>query len=255
MASRVYRDRLIAAIRGAWDEHEAAKGVTHGGVKGRAREIIAANRILRPLLPWSVGLGTGLIVDHVGGQSAETDLVLYDRALLPGSMYDDSFGLFPLDACLAVIEVKSTLSRHKLEEAISNARKLTELQYAEVGPTIIGGGNPQAAKLELGGAQPSPALRLLFAFETDLGGNGSKSEIDRYHECDANSKSDPALRMICVQRRGCWYFSANEWHHVAPTADHDEVIYCVLLLLNSLAGISRSRGLPRIGQYLVMPHS
>jgi hypothetical protein len=67
----------------------AASGIEHDGVLGDLREAVV-RRLLHPLLPTFIGIGSGVIVAHTGEQSRQQDVVLYDTRVLPPMLFEDS---------------------------------------------------------------------------------------------------------------------------------------------------------------------
>ena len=99
-----YRDRMISNIQYAVREARAASRVRHSGLIGRIREL-AAEQILRPALPAAFDIGTGKIVDRDAALSAEVDLVIYNRDLLPALMYSDRDGIYPIESTYYAFEI------------------------------------------------------------------------------------------------------------------------------------------------------
>ena len=106
MPNRIYRGRIINEINYAVKEAENAAEIGHPGLVGRIRELAAAH-VFAPSLPSGFEIGTGKICDRKGEQSNETDLIIYDKGILPPVMYSERDGVFPIEACFYSIEVKS----------------------------------------------------------------------------------------------------------------------------------------------------
>ena len=113
MPNQIYRDKMINNIQYAVNEARTAAKVDHPGLTGRIREL-AADKILRPVLPAAFAIGTGKIVDRNASLSAETDLVIYNRDLLPPVMYSDRDGIFPIESTYYTFEIKSECSASSL---------------------------------------------------------------------------------------------------------------------------------------------
>ena len=72
------KDALPRTIVKALDEEvqtklKLAKAITHPGESGRARENIIAE-FLRKLVPQSIGIDTGFVIDSQGGISKQIDI-------------------------------------------------------------------------------------------------------------------------------------------------------------------------------------
>jgi len=100
-------------------------------VKGRLRELVI-DQLLRPVLPPSFGLGAGIIMDSHGNSSGEIDVVIFNKDILPPLLFNEREGVFPVEACLYAIEVKSTLEVAHIDETVDKFRKLFRLTRLRV---------------------------------------------------------------------------------------------------------------------------
>lgn len=237
MPNVIYRDRMINNIRYAVSEATNASRVNHPGLIGRTREL-AAEHILRPVLPAAFEMGTGKIVDRNTTLSAEVDLVVYNRALLPVLMYSDRDGIYPIESTYYAFEVKSESNAGTLRDAIEKVRQINALDHSQK---------------EHYPGNKSPAVSVFFAFGSDLSLAG-KSEFERYKELDSAWKDDPIIRVMCVVGRGYWYFSEKEkhWFYQPATNNFDEVLILVSHLVNTLMPRPSGsiRPAPLFGDYL-----
>lgn len=156
MPSNLLRNRLISKIEAAIAEYRETACLSHQLLKGRVREIAVQN-LFEPLLSPDFHVGCGTIVDKDGRTSAETDLIVYSKRLLPPILYSERFGTFPLDCCLTTVEIKSKLTADELQKTIKNAATMRKLKYSSYSRNAKTG-------------KPSTAVvtRSLFAFESDM---------------------------------------------------------------------------------------
>src|ERR1017187_4156078 len=92
----LYRNLILARIRGAVTMAEAYAGIEHSLLKGELRETVI-RELFRPLFPADIGVGTGVIVSaEENEQSPQQDVVIYDRSILPPLLAEVATGLFPL---------------------------------------------------------------------------------------------------------------------------------------------------------------
>jgi hypothetical protein len=103
------RDMVIGATKNMIQLYETSRTISHEGEKGMFREFFIA-QLIRPLLPQQYGIGTGIIIDAYGNQSKQSDIIIYDRRLLPPIFASESRGIFPIDSVLIVLEVKSKIA-------------------------------------------------------------------------------------------------------------------------------------------------
>ncbi len=240
--------RIVEALR----VHEEARAESHPGLSGLAREI-AVEMLLRPLLPPDIAIGTGKIVDSEGSESTQLDIVLHNPNILPSAVYGNRLGLFPIEACLYVIEVKSTASARAADEIRHAADTLAKLRPQ---PGVIGvptetremGTFSEARKTGLG-YFPNYSY---FAFSSDLAaGEPLNRERDRVLS-QIESHHDLHLCSICVAGSvtSSWARAKSAWVDVPTSDEYDEVVYFLSTILNTLAKMRVTRPFPNIGQYL-----
>ena len=98
----------------------SAEQISHPAERGRLLEE-ALRTFLMPVLPNRIGVGSGQLVEALKQKpSKQVDIVLYDALNYPLLLSEGSFQLFPNEAVLAVIEVKSKLNKKYLSEAVAN---------------------------------------------------------------------------------------------------------------------------------------
>ena len=217
-----FRNLLIARVGAAVAAASAVSTLDHAGHKGLLREIVV-RELLRPLLPARAGLGHGQIISSYGEQSTEQDVVVYDREVVPSLLLDGTNGVFPIEAALYVIEVKSCLTATSLSEASEKAGELSSIKHVP------------------GLTPPENVIPCLFAFDSDLS-VGGKSELDRYQGILGDAV--PFLRSLCVVGRGYWFCQETTWHTVASTPEHDEVAHFLAGILQTYSrvlGVHSSR--------------
>jgi hypothetical protein len=90
--------------------------VGHNGEVGRANELALA-QLVTSLLPSTVGVGTGVIIDSEGNRSAQTDLVIYDKGAQPQILAHSTQLLFPVETVLAAIEVKTSVATADINDS------------------------------------------------------------------------------------------------------------------------------------------
>ena len=249
MANEIFRSELKKEIRSALQAYSDASQLDHSGLRGRVREILT-EKLLRPILPPGVEIGTGKIVDHLGNLSSETDIVIYSRGVLPPLVYGHATGLFPIEACVYALEVKSVLTATELRSSIERVKRLKTLQYlrsfyplnfpAPVGPAA------------------SQVIPALFAFSSDLNPEG-KTEIERYRECDGSADHSPLIPVICIATHGYWWFKPDEpgrkWIKHLSTPEHDEIIDFIGGLANTIPIELIKKGQPYYGNYIIHARS
>ena len=245
MPNKLFRDRANTLVETALREARDAAAIDHDGFRGRIREI-AVDRLIRPFLPSYCSLGTGKVIDHQGEQSAETDLLIYSPTILPPILYSGRDGLFPLEACLYALEIKSKVTAKEVRDTVTKFRRLRTLKYSsgEFSET----NQPIAHEIHT-------IVPVLLGFTSDLSASG-RSEIERYGEIDADWESNPAVRVLCVAGRGYWWYAEpfRRWVYQRATEEHDEVVNFLSGVVNTIPDAVQSRRHPRLGNYLITNH-
>jgi hypothetical protein len=246
MPNEIIRTEFFNKVRSALNSARNVSQIDHPGVRGRAREIFVQD-MLRPILPPYVEFGSGKIADSKGNMSAETDVVIYSRQTLPPLLFESDFGIYPAEAVIYAIEVKSKLTVAEIQTTIKKFARLRDLQYL---PSALNERYQQIAPNSV------PAIPWLFAFETDLA-YGGKDELERYREYDANADSNPIVPVFCVAGRGYWWFKPNEpkekWIKHLPTDDHEEAVEFIGGIANTIPDQVMREGRPRFGEYIIRP--
>jgi hypothetical protein len=93
------------------------------GLIGSAREHPARVQLIK-LLPAYVSMGTGLLIDSYGRQSRQQDIVMFERDFCPAYSINDApdATYFPIEGVVANGEVKSSVNKSVLFEALDNIK-------------------------------------------------------------------------------------------------------------------------------------
>ena len=119
----LFRNYILAHVAGVIGKFKATVAIKQPGVKGAAREALAAS-VVSPWFGPSVKIGTGIIIDRHGANSLQSDNVLYWPDVQPPTVLGGEGGprLFPVEGVASVVEVKSTLTTTELRGALDNLR-------------------------------------------------------------------------------------------------------------------------------------
>ena len=230
-----YQAFLRAKILGAIEEARAASALTHQGVKGSVLEILVS-RLFRPLLPADIGVGTGQIVDHTGELSNQVDIILYDKSILPPALYDENTGIFPVEAVLYAIEIKTTLDADGLKKAHEAAKKLHGFSYLD--------GAEGQEKIE-------KARSVVFALNSNLRDGGEADRYKRLYTADTNTAF---ISAICVVGQEYVYDDHPHWVIFKPPSPFDEVLCLIGGVMNTYKWVASTRRGTGIGHYIIPSH-
>lgn len=106
-------------------EAELAGLFEHPTLTGSSREFLV-KRVLRSVLPPIVHVGSGRLIDNPGHFSKHIDIVLYDSRF-PILEIESGIGMYLIEGVIATIEVKSTLTKEHLLEALENTNSMMSL--------------------------------------------------------------------------------------------------------------------------------
>jgi len=140
---------------------------------------------------------SGEAIDVFGSRTPQLDLVIYDRMRVGPFFAAGEDALFPAEAILATIEVKSTVNREAMNQFAGSVAAIHSLRpYKQ--PFVFA---------RTGGAKDDGAPRVqstLFAYESDLGQEGwARSELERARECiSENNCPVQGVDRIVVLNRG-----------------------------------------------------
>ncbi|MGA3403549.1 MAG: DUF6602 domain-containing protein [Acetobacteraceae bacterium] len=231
---QAYQDLIVNRATQMVGAAKALKNINHSGLKGQLRELVA-RELLIPLLPPGYIVGQGEVVSSYGDTSNQIDAVIAHRGILPAMLIDQVSGIFPLEAVLMTIEVKSTLDAGELRTSDASAAKIARFPHAPpVGSTAF----PPGHRIE-------HVVPYLLAFGTDLT-PGGKSELERYGEISQS----PSILGICVVERGFWFRDNGAWQEWKFQMPYGEVVAFVTAVVNTCQRIASTRFQPDMRSYI-----
>ncbi len=92
---------------------------------GSAREFFI-KRVLKSILPPTIHIGSGKIVDSKDNSSKQVDIIIYDSRF-PFFEIETGIGNYLCEGVIATIEVKSTLNEKELINSLNNSKSILEL--------------------------------------------------------------------------------------------------------------------------------
>ncbi len=235
MGHKHFENLIKEDIRRLIAEAEIAGNIPHQGEKGNAREYGIGSLILK-YLPDGWDICSGFIADSFGNTSRQTDLIVYNKNILPAKFYTTEKAYVPIEAVAYAGEVKSSSNRKELEDSISKMRTIRTLK-------------DQRGKTEI--------VLFYFAYSTDL---KDKSELDRMYELAKDSDTNPPFVSICILNHGYWVYdwkktdSTNietSWITFPGVEKENNILAFLLGILNTIATRqSKLRKIPSYSLYL-----
>ena len=230
-----YQSLIVNQVARVAESARALQSIHHSGLKGQLRELIV-QELIEPLLPPGCVSGSGEIVTAYGGTSNQIDIVVADRRILPPVLIRGA-GIFPLEACLLTIEIKSVLNAGELRISDASTKKVSKFRHAPQ----VGFSQPSEKPIE-------HVIPFLLAFSSDLA-PGGKSEPERYKEITGDEP--PAIRAFCVVGRGYWYWNNGIWCDGALAVEHGDLVGLIGDIINVAQRVSATRQQPDVREYLV----
>lgn len=180
----------------------------HNGIKGTSVEEAFRN-LLQRHFPDSIGFTSGHIVDVYGEKSGQLDVILYDKPRTPMLFGDrDSTNhSVPAEGVIAVIEVKSRLTKQMLPELMESCRKVKSLRKeAYFASEVV---TPQMRY----GRQfiDLPIYYSVFAFESD------NTYAGPLNDAQMNWPLEQRIDSLCYLDRGVGLNISMDWtnHHAS----------------------------------------
>lgn len=250
---RMFSTRVGRALHFA----ETVGDLEHAGLKGLFREALV-EEVLLPLLPTPYKVGTGVVIDHTGEQSNQADVIIWDDSISPPLYQARGAGIYAIESVVSTIEIKSEIDADAVRQVFRNAIELATMSYLDWE------GNPWRTK--------APA-NILFGFDstrdsdTELdrllkfGREVIAAEADRIQKAGLRDVPEEFVQGVIIPEKTSYAFGSRpggreDWIHLAHTATHGGLRDAFAAVLNSLRSISAARmskekGWPRLGRYLV----
>lgn len=108
---------------------EKARKATTPGLKGVARENEVRKK-LENLLPSSVGVGSGCVIDHEGRVSKQQDVILYEKNICPVFSINNTpeTSYYPCEGVIAIGEIKTSIGKTEIEDCFSKIESVKRLK-------------------------------------------------------------------------------------------------------------------------------
>lgn len=182
-----FNTKFVAAAGNMLTKYTETKAFKHPSTKGTERENILI-KFLEENLPKVFSVVKGEAVDIYNNGSRQLDVMIYDNSRnIPFCMGKDSY-LLPAEALLAVIEVKSKLTKVELKKSFQNVSSLYALNPFGKKPDIFKNGRSKSEKVEC------RYFYSVFAYETNLTeANWAKKEIERIRNVSREEKINIGL--------------------------------------------------------------
>lgn len=187
----MFQKAIAVATKHMIQLYELAGGLEHEGEKGAFREYFVSS-LIKPCLPFHFDVGSGVVVDRYGKQSRQSDVIIYDKRMMPPILEVGGRGIYPIDSVMCVLEVKSCLKSSHYNSLADAAFRLSPRNIDGLKVCVKG-------NLEKG--ETYYPLYAIFSFTSDA----EKDELVRAREQVGNGYEISELfKLIGVLDKGVW---------------------------------------------------
>lgn len=101
---------------------------------GMYREYLV-KKVLEKIVPSKYCITDGFIIDSDNNISKQMDIIIYDKNYVP-PFFDETYTVVPIEAVIAVIQVKTTINNKSLEDSRDNLNSINHLN-SKIGGQVI----------------------------------------------------------------------------------------------------------------------
>lgn len=195
--STKFQHTLHAAEDSLWSSFQESRLYAQRGDIGDAREDALAY-FLRQRLPQRFAVASGEVVDTIGTQSGQTDILIYDQSAT-APLTQGRNVILPAEALLATVEIKSILSKDEIEKSVKGINMLHAMRPWDAPFGLVNGTKGSVTDSEL-----PRILTTIFAYESNLGEHDwAVKELARVRAaCTDVSMPVTCLDRVAVLNRG-----------------------------------------------------
>jgi hypothetical protein len=189
----------------------------HQGLKGEGNERLLRD-FLKDFVAKKYGIGTGVIIDRMGKSSKQCDIIIYDEFLYPSVLTHGKVQLFPVDIVYATVEVKTTLSSQKSQEACENilsAKSLEFIRYEWSDMWMKVGQVPYST---------TPPVGCIFAYNSET---SVFSTFKNWFQAEEILQSNAPDLVVCLDQ-GILHRTSGGYQSQIPCAMNEDNTPCLL---------------------------
>ncbi len=101
---------------------------------GMYREYLV-KKVLEKIVPSKYCITDGFIIDSDNNISKQMDIIIYDKNYVP-PFFDEAYTIVPIEAVIAIIQVKTTIDKKSLEDSVDNLNSINHLNSKIDGQVI-----------------------------------------------------------------------------------------------------------------------
>lgn len=158
-----------------------AKRLRHTGEYGTYRESIVRD-FLKFIVPRSLEISTGFIITGQNDVSTQCDVIVFDPRITPLYQEGGRQRFFPVETAFCVAEVKSSISRTELSDALNKLAAIKALGEKIKNPTILEPGSTRRFDPENHPYDLVPTILLCQDLKFSL--SDIENEVDALYSTD-----------------------------------------------------------------------
>ncbi|ODV56329.1 MULTISPECIES: DUF6602 domain-containing protein [Lysinibacillus] len=178
--------------------------INHSGIKGTYREDTLKKFLLNGRIPKRFSIGSGEIIGPNHDVSKQCDLIFYDGDNCPVLMFGDSFHVYPAESVFGIIEIKSSLGKKELTDALANVAAFKSMVPFDSNATRPFG--------------------IIFAYS--LSSNSLDSLEKNLKEYESKNVTDLWPNMVVVLNEGIIYHK-NRFNNVFKSEEFNDLSYLI----------------------------
>lgn len=220
---RILRERFLRLQETLEHRLRGNRLIHHKGKKGSASEK-GWRQMLADYLPKRYCVAEAFVIDSLGRQSQQIDLVIHDRQFSPFWFNQDGALYIPAESVYAVFEVKQDLDRSTIRYAGDKAASVRNLHRTS--DSFVWAGGKMEAR------EPIPILSGLLCFKS----RWSPPFGDPLIESLADLPTDQRLDLVCALTHGSFeaQYPADAPPQLDLSAPDAALIFFFLRLLERL---------------------
>jgi hypothetical protein len=139
--------------------------ITHTGERGVANENSLTSLLVK-FLPKKYNVGSGIIIDKNGNHSRQVDIIIYDSDFHPELFSQGAAAsLYPVDVVYMTIEIKTTMTKGDMNDAIENIASIKRLKFIESPIHKLMESPTSPGAIGFTATKTSPPIGVIFAFD------------------------------------------------------------------------------------------
>jgi hypothetical protein len=218
MSRTLIQKDASALVESFIERAKVLNAIEHKLTQGTLKELFTSE-LLQHFLTIQFGIGSGIVINDKNKQSNQTDIVIYDKRIIPPFISGSGIGVYPVESVIATIEIKTELHKDDLMEAEKAARKLSEKVFTRRRRRMW-------------------PLCAAFGFKGGIRGLTKEAKSEKWLRNNVQY-----LKLLCITGKYSWGTVQRQWKPGSESfaGCHDETKRFLALLLDNLRTLAERR--------------